>query len=224
MGDMHRVWERHRSEGKSIKFCIFDEVAKRYSSTWLVKTAKKSDDVYLAELGDAGFWKVSHHNESGEWRVATNRENTSVNAVRRNIAASWGMPPSFHGWVEGTPIVIPTSFLSPLDRELKNDVVIVPTSPLHNGNIVRLFFESPSAEPFGFPSAYPISAIDRVNDGRVYVIAEPVNLADNQMSTFKAMRDEAVSDRFESNLGAIEGRFIGVGASGNQVVLVDLCC
>lgn len=56
--------------GKSVKFVVEDPATGNRSSTWVIKTGKTKDDVYIFETEAGGKWKTSLHNDGGVWRIA----------------------------------------------------------------------------------------------------------------------------------------------------------
>jgi hypothetical protein len=214
-------WPPPLSPGRGVKFSLRDPVSGLQSSTWLVKTSKNHDDLYLAETGSGGYWKTSHHNESGVWRIAMTKEGATDLGVKREVASEWRMPIPEDGWIEGTAVLVPKKFLSPLTSTLKADVIVVPMSTEHNAVVVRLFFEEPGAKVAQFPAAFPVAVLERFGGGLVYVLAEPVTVDQPQLSEFDAMCTEAREFIPEAQLRALP-RFVGVGIMDERRVVMDL--
>ena len=215
-------WPLHLPAGKGVKLSAQDPTTGLHSSTWLVKTSRNHDDVYLAEVTSSGVWKTSHHNEFGVWRIAMTSEGAVELGVERQVASSWPMPTADDGWMEGVAVLIPKQYLGPLTNNLSSNVVVVPMSPNHNGIVVRSFFEEPDAISAAFPSAIPIAVLDRFGGGQVYVLAEPVEIEPPQLREFETMCAEAHQliplDQLRK-----QNRFVGVGRMDERRLVVDLC-
>ena len=215
-------WPLHVPPGRGVKFSAQDRDTGLHSSTWLVKTSKNHDDVYLAEINSSGLWKTSHHNEHGVWRIAMTKEGAIELGIERQVASSWPMPAAEDGWIEGVAVLVSKQYLGPLTKALKDDIVVVPMSSSHNGIVVRLFFEELDAVPSTFPAAFPIAVLDRFGGGLVYVLAEPVEIEQTQLHALEAMCAEArlsipIEQLCEQN------RFVGVGTMDTRRLVIDLC-
>jgi hypothetical protein len=214
-------WPTTLPAGHGIKFSLQDPESGLHSSTWLVKTSKNRDDVYLAEIISSGYWKISHHNESPNWRIAMTKEGAIELGVERQVASEWSKPIPSDGWIEGTAVLIPKQYLGRLTSTLKNDVMVVPMSKEHNGVVIRLFFEEPGAVVAQFPAAYPIAVLERWGGGLAYVLAEPVTIEKPQLEQLELMCAEARDFIPEDDL-RIRPRFVGVGVMDERRLVMDL--
>jgi hypothetical protein len=192
------------------------------SATWLVKTGKNRDDVYVLEVLSGGIWKTSHHNDGGMWRIAMTRDGADQLGVERQVLLDWSRPEPQEGWSEGVGVLFPNRYFRPMASPPKNDVVQIPVTSEFNGIATRILFEEPNATPFLFQPAFPIAILARSNGGRVYVLGEPVIIEPQQFETFETMCAEARSSLSEAEI-ASSNRIVGIGRMDQIRIHIDLC-
>ena len=142
--------------GKGVKFAVVDSVTGNRSSTWLVRTSRNKDDVYLLELRTGGTWKVSHHNEGGIWRIAETSEAATSVKSKREVVDHWHWPsPEHGGWREGVGVLIPSVYLRPDPDPLPPSVVQIPRFAEHAELAVKLLFEDRAPQGAFFRPASP---------------------------------------------------------------------
>jgi hypothetical protein len=204
-----------------LKFVVVDPTTKNRSSVWRVWTAKKKDDVYLAELTTAPTWKVSHHLGGGVLRIAMTNEAARLLGTERTAISSWPWAPPPDGWSEGVTVLVPSADLRPQVEQIDTTVIQVPVSPGHSAVGVRLFFQEPSATQLrGFSAAFGVGALSRPTGGCAYLFAEPVALDARQHDALAAFRADA-RER-SATQGEMPDRFVGVLQVEEHRVLVDL--
>jgi len=208
--------------GKGVKFAVVDSVTGNRSSTWLVRTSRNKDDVYLLELRTGGTWKVSHHNEGGIWRIAETSEAATSVKSKREVVDHWHWPsPEHGGWREGVGVLIPSVYLRPDPDPLPPSVVQIPRFAEHAELAVKLLFEDKGASGCVFPPSFPVAVLERAHNlGRVYVLAQAgANLGASQHAVLAEMCEKARAAR---PAAVNYNRAVGVLRMRSQRALVDL--
>ena len=208
------------SAGKSLKFVVEDPATGARSSTWIVKTGKNRDDIYLMECATSGEWKVSHHNDWGHWRIASTRENSEDG--RKVLAQIPKMAPD-QGWSEGIGLLFPCAYLRRSDAPLEPAVIRIPTSPLYSAVGVRLHFEEPGKNVLTrFDDSFGVGALFRASShgGCVYVTAS-VHTLGSWQHKFLAERCANMRTYAESQGVAID-RFVGALSASDYLFMADL--
>jgi hypothetical protein len=208
--------------GGSIRFLVVDPITGNRSSTWMVKTAKKRDDVYLMERTTSGHWKASHHNDDQLWRIAMTKEASVELETKRVVFDEWPRPAPTMGWSEGVSVLVPCAYLRSSSAPVKDSVLKIPTSTFHSAICVSVLLEEDRAEVIReLPAAHPVARLARCNGGAVYVIAEPLSLGLEQHESLAEMRSDA-RRQFPAEAES-PGRFVGVLRIDDRRLLVDLC-
>jgi hypothetical protein len=206
------------SPGKALKFVVEDPATNNCSSIWRIWTGKSVDDVYLCETETGGEWKTSLHNEWGRWRIAMTSEAANRDGVSRVILSEQDrVAPTADGWSEGTALLIPCSDLRPPTSPIPDKVVRAPTSPSHSAIGVRLLLQEPDSATYTkLDDGFGLGVLERPNGGGVYVVAQTTSLSRDLIASMAEIRAKA-------RVGASEaGRYVGILASDEQGILVDL--
>jgi hypothetical protein len=207
--------------GKALKFVVEDPATGNRSSTWRIWTGKVADDVFICETESGGEWKTSLHNDWGKWRIAMTAEAAIRRGVSRTVISDQDRPrPASDGWTEGTALLIPCSDLRPLSKILPDDVIRVPTSPSHSAIGVRLLLQEADSATFtAVDGAFGLGVLERPKGGIVYMVAQITSLSSDLMTDLAAIRSDA---RQQVPNEEAAGRFVGILASDEQSILVDL--
>ena len=212
-------WSAPLALGKVLRFAVVEPGSERRSSVWRVWTGKSTDDVYFCESITGGDFKASHHNR-WKWRIAMTKERALADGSDRAVIVEW-RDDSTDGWSEGAGLLVPVPFLRASVVPLKKSVRRIPTSGLRNCVRVRLLFQEAGAAPREFGPGVPVGVLDRPGGGRVYVIADhidvsPRTLAECAVASATARSQRSVDEEFPTD------RFVWVVQLGGQPVHVDL--
>lgn len=206
--------------GRKLQFIVIDAENGNRSSTWIVKTGRTKDDIYLMEIVTGRGWKASHHNDAGIWRIAMTREIAEQWGLERLDVDEWPRETPQNGWSEGVAVLIPSVYLRPSTQAISKETVQVPLMAGYEAIVVRLFFEEPDSSYFETPYSFPIGMLARPNGGKVIVIGEPTTLELNEKVKLEELRSSA-----QESLGDEphpSGRLVGVGKMGDRRVLIDM--
>lgn len=207
--------------GKDLRFVVVDTENGNQSSTWIIKTGRKKDDIYLMEIVTGKGWKASHHNDAGLWRIAMTSEGAAQWGLKRQEIDEWPRMPPVNGWSEGVAVLVPTGYLRSNLDQVSTHTIRIPLTPSYSAIVIRLFFEEPDAIFFETPYSFPVGIMLRSNGGRLIVIAEPTNLEEKQIEMIEELCNQARENQDDQPHPS--GRVVGVARMDDHRTFIDIC-
>ena len=162
--------------GSTLRFRV-KEPNGRFGSSWSIKTAPNSSDVYLSHREGARWIKTSFH-ESGQWHF-------SVTAAGQGLApevpAYFGVITDHSeiapGLLHAMRITVARDELRPAWSEAvsSRDVTDIPTDRNFDAINLDIFLRNPGTPDALFEHAHVVGQLQTLDQGSVIVVARPMD-------------------------------------------------
>ena len=148
-----------------------------HGSSWSIRTAKNTPDVYLTHREGGRWIHISMHKDGRRHHAVTDAGQELVPGTPPYLAITNKAAEIALGWRHEVRITVDTRELRQAPESVQaKSLIEVPTSPNFEAVSIDVLLGAPEAPPIVMDNAFLVADIQRAGGGRAVVVARPMAL------------------------------------------------